>query len=43
MGASRRFGELGGGLLTAIGALGLAVTGLTDPLAPVGHHLASSR
>lgn len=39
MGASRRFGELGGGLLTAAGALGLAVTGLADPLAPAGQHL----
>lgn len=37
--ATRRFGYLGGGLLTAIGALGLAITGLTAPLSPMGQHL----
>ena len=39
MAATRRFGYLGGGLLTAIGALGLAITGLADPLVPSAQHL----
>lgn len=39
MSATTRFGHLGGGLLTATGVLGLAVTGLADPLAPHGAHL----
>lgn len=39
MSATTRFGHLGGGLLTATGVLGLAVTGLADPLAPHGEHL----
>lgn len=34
-----RFGYLGGGLLTSAGALGLAVTGLSEPLTPHGQHL----
>jgi len=37
--ATTRFGHLGGGLLTAVGALGLAVTGLAAPLAPSGQRL----
>lgn len=36
---TRRFGYLGGGLLTIAGALGLAVTGVSDPLAPEGQYL----
>lgn len=39
MSATTRYGYLGGGLLTATGVLGLAVTGLADPLAPHGEHL----
>lgn len=39
MSATTRFGYLGGGLLTATGVLGLAVTGLADPLAPHGASL----
>lgn len=39
MSATTSFGHLGGGLLTAIGALGLAVTGLAAPLTPMGQHL----
>lgn len=39
MHATARFGYLGGGLLTAIGVLGLAITGLADPLTPRGQHL----
>ncbi len=39
MSATTRFGFLGGGLLTATGVLGLAVTGLADPLASHGEHL----
>lgn len=39
MAAAARFGYLGGGLLTTAGALGLAVTGVGDPLQPSGHHL----
>lgn len=39
MDPARRFGELGGGLLTAIGVLGLAITGIAEPLAPMGQHL----
>lgn len=39
MHAVARFGHLGGGLLTATGALGLAVTGLARPLTPRGEHL----
>lgn len=39
MSATTRFGHLGGGLLTAVGALGLAVTGLATPLAPSGQRL----
>jgi hypothetical protein len=39
VGTVTRFGHLGGGLLVALGALGLAVTGLADPLAPQGKDL----
>lgn len=39
MSATTRFGFLGGGLLTVTGVLGLAVTGLADPLASRGEHL----
>ncbi len=39
MTATTRFGHLGGGLLTATGVLGLAVTGVADPLAPHGASL----
>lgn len=39
MSAIARFGYLGGGLLTVIGALGLAITGLAEPLMPNGQHL----
>lgn len=39
MSATTRFGYLGGGLLTATGVLGLAVTGLADPLTSRGEHL----
>lgn len=33
------FGSVGGGLLTVLGALGFAVTGVADPLNPQGQHL----
>lgn len=34
-----RFGALGGGLLTVVGVLGFAVTGVADPFAVRGQHL----
>jgi hypothetical protein len=34
-----QFGYLGGGLLVALGAIGLAITGLSDPLGPQGREL----
>lgn len=39
MGTVTRFGHLGGGLLVALGAIGLAITGLSDPLASQGRDL----
>lgn len=39
MSATTRFGHLGGGLLTTAGALGLALTGLADPLSTEGRTL----
>lgn len=39
VGTVARFGHLGGGLLVALGAIGLAVTGLAEPLAPQGRDL----
>lgn len=39
MTATTRFGFLGGGLLTAIGALGFATTGLRHPTAGATQHL----
>lgn len=39
MGTVTRFGHLGGGLLVVLGAIGLAITGLADPLATQGRQL----
>jgi hypothetical protein len=35
----QQFGYLGGGLLVALGAIGLAITGLSDPLGSQGREL----